>query len=71
MLDLALHVSDAPTGVAFVPNTVQFLSGGPELHDKVAGQVLWLGLTPLLAPELDQGRFVIAHNDPGIGPADE
>ena len=43
----------------------------PELHDEVAGQVLRLGLAPLLAPEADQGRFVAAHDDPGVRAADE
>ena len=39
---------------------------GPELYDQVAGQVLRLDFSPLLPPELDQGRFVIAHDDPGV-----
>ncbi len=36
-----------------------------------AGQVLGLGLPALLAPELDQGRLVAAHDDPGVRAADE
>ena len=43
----------------------------PELHDEVAGQVLRLGLAPLLAPEADQGGFIAAHDDPGVRAADE
>ena len=43
----------------------------PELHDQVAGQVLRLGLAPFLAPKADQGRFITAHDDPGVRAADE
>jgi hypothetical protein len=66
MLHAALDISDAPTSVALVPGAVEFLGGGPELHDEVAGQVLRFGLTSLLAPEADQGSFVIAHDDARI-----
>src|SRR5262249_62342259 len=66
MLDLALDVGDAPARITLVPEAVELLRGGPELYDEVAGQVLWLGLPTLLAPELDQGCFVISHDDPGI-----
>src|SRR5258708_213374 len=31
------NVGDAPAGVAFVPGPVEFLSGGPELHNEVPG----------------------------------
>src|SRR6516165_1895692 len=71
MLDLALDVGDAPARITLVPEAVELLGGGPELYDEVAGQVLWLGLPTLLAPELDQGCFVITHDDPGIRAADE
>ena len=43
----------------------------PELDDEVAGQVLRLGLAPLLAPQADQGGFIVAHDDPGVRAADE
>ena len=66
MLDPALHVPDAPAGVALVPRAVELLGGGPELHDEVAGQVLRLGLAAFLAPEADQGRLVAPHDDPGV-----
>jgi hypothetical protein len=39
--------------------------------DEIAGEVLRLDLAALLAPEPEQGSFVIAHDDPRIGPADE
>jgi hypothetical protein len=66
MLDAALHVGDASAGVALVPGAVEFFGRGPKLDNEVARQVLRLGLPPLLAPELDQGGFVPAHNDPGV-----
>src|SRR5262249_14372599 len=71
MLDLALDVGDAPARITLVPEAVELLGCGPELYDEVAGQVLWLGLPTLLAPELDQGCFVITHDDPGVRAADE
>ena len=50
MLDAALDVADPPAGIALVPGAVEVLGGDPELHDEVAGQILRLGLAPLLAP---------------------
>ena len=43
----------------------------PELDDEVAGEVLRLGLAPFLVPEADQGGFIVAHDDPGVGAADK
>jgi hypothetical protein len=71
MPDPALHVADLPAGVALVPGAVELLSGGPELHDEVAGQVLRLGLAPFLPPKADQGGFIAAHDGPGVGSTDE
>jgi hypothetical protein len=71
MLDLALDVSDAPAGVALVPASVELFGGGPELHHEVAGQILRLCFPTLLLPELDQGCFVAAHNNPSVRAADE
>ena len=41
---------DPPAGIALVPGAVEVLGRGPELHDEVAGEVLRLGLAPLLPP---------------------
>src|SRR5262249_25469004 len=71
MPDPALDVGDVPDGVALVPRAIELFGGGPELNDEVAGQVLRLNLAPFLLPEADKGRFVIAHDDPGVGAADE
>jgi hypothetical protein len=53
MLDAALDVCDSPAGIALVPGSVEVFGGGPELHDKVAGEVLRLGIAPLRAPEAE------------------
>jgi hypothetical protein len=71
MPDLALDIRDAPPGVALVPGPVELFGRSPKLHDKVVGQVLWRGLPTLLVPEANQGRFVVAHDDPGVRAADE
>src|SRR5262249_31094955 len=71
MSDSTLHVPDLPTAVSLVPGAVELLGGPPELHDEVAGQVLRLGLPPLLAPEPDKSCFIAAHDDAGIRAADE
>src|SRR5262245_14432494 len=67
----ALHVSDLPAGVALVPGAIELLGRSPQLHDEVAGQVLRLSLAALLAPQPHQSCFVAAHNDAGVGAADD
>src|SRR5262249_4595706 len=71
MLDLALDVGDAPPGIALVPAAVELFRRSPELYEQVVGQVLRFRLSPLLAPELDQSRFVATHDDPGVRAAYE
>jgi hypothetical protein len=53
MLDMALHVTDLPAGIAFEPGAIEGLGCRPELHYEIAGKVLRLGLAPFLAPEAD------------------
>src|SRR5207245_11642421 len=71
MPDPALHVADLPAGVALVPRAVELLGCSPELHDEVAGEVLRLGLASFFSPQTDQGRLIAAHDDAGVGTADE
>src|SRR5262249_3721033 len=71
MPDPALYVADLPTAVALVPGAVELLGCSPELHDEVAGEVVRLGLAPFFAPQADQGCFIAAHDDPGVGTTDE
>jgi hypothetical protein len=41
------------------------------LFQEVARQILRLELTAPFLPEPKQGRIVVAHDDPGVGAADE
>ena len=66
-----LDAFDGLPGVALVPVPVEVLGHEAELDDEVAGQVLRLGLAALLPPEAEEGGFVVAHDDPGVGAADE
>ena len=71
VLDPGLHRRDRPPGVALVPGPVEVLGGEAELDDEVAGEVLRADLAPLFLPQADQGLLVLAHDDAGIGAADE
>src|SRR5262245_27485612 len=71
MPDPALHVAHLPAGVALVPGAVELLGSPPELHDEIAREVLRLDLASLLAPYPDQGGFIAAHDDAGVGAANE
>jgi hypothetical protein len=61
-LTLRWGIGDAPPGVALVPGAVQLFRRDPELHDEIAGRIFWLGLSPFLAPESNQGRRSRARN---------
>ena len=50
---------------------IERLGHDPELDDEVGGQVLGLDLAALFPPEAEQGGLVVAHDDPGVGAADE
>jgi hypothetical protein len=58
---------DGLAAIAFIPVAVEGFSDHAELDDKVAGEVLWLDLRALLAPQSEQGSFIIPHDDPGVG----
>jgi hypothetical protein len=53
MLHPPLDVSDAPASMALVPGTVESFGRGSKLDRKVVRQILWFGLAPLLAPQVD------------------
>jgi hypothetical protein len=61
-----LDAFDRLPGVALIPMSVEGFSHEPELDNKVAGQVLRLGLAPFLVLQADQGGFIVAHDDPGV-----
>ena len=71
MLDPPLDLVDDLAGLALVPVPVEVLGHEAELDDEVARQVLRLDLAALLAPEAQQGGFVVAHDDPGVRAADK
>jgi hypothetical protein len=61
-----LDICDDPPGVGLVPPPIQLLGGEAELHNQVAGQVLWLGFTAFFSPQPQQRGLVIAHDDSGV-----
>ncbi len=71
MPDPQLDVLDRLSGRALIPEPVERLGGDPELDDEIVRKVLRLDLAALLAPQPDEGRLVVAHDDPGIGTANE
>ena len=71
MPDPPLDVCDDLTGIALVPAPVEVLGDEAELDDEVAGEVLGLDLAALFSPKAKQGGLVVAHDDPGVGAADE
>jgi hypothetical protein len=71
MLDAALDIPDAAASIALVPRPIEFLGDSPELHDQVAGRILGVDLAALYTPQTDQRGFVTAHDDPGVGAANE
>jgi len=66
-----LDVFDGLPGIALVPEPVEILGGLAELNDEVAGQVLRLDFAALFPPQAEQRGLIVAHDDPGIGAADE
>jgi hypothetical protein len=71
VLHAALHSRHAPTSVTLIPGAVKLFRCGTELHDKIAGQVLWLGFTAFFAPEAHECGLVGAHDDARVRAADK
>ena len=71
MRSVPLHVADDLAGVGLVPAPVEVLGRDAELDDEIAGEVLRLDLAALLLPEAEQGGLIAAHDDAGVGAADE
>ena len=42
MPDAALDVPDAAAGITLVPGSIELLGDSPELHEAIAGKVVWL-----------------------------
>ena len=50
---------------------VEVFGHGAELHHQDVGQVLRLDLTSFFALKTDETGFVVHHDDPGFGAANE
>jgi hypothetical protein len=71
MLDPTLNPGEDLAGVAFEPVAVEGFGDDPELDDEVAGEVLRLNLAAFLLPQAEERAFVVTHDDPGVGSANE
>src|SRR5262249_60706672 len=69
--ELMLYAFDGLPGIALVPVSVEGFGDAAELDDEIARLVLRLDLAAFLPPEAEEGRFVGAHDHPGVGAADE
>jgi hypothetical protein len=65
------HVDDFVHRCSVDPEFTDVAGHQPELEDQDARQVRRSLLTSLLAPEAQQSFLVFAHDDPGVGAADE
>jgi hypothetical protein len=71
MTDPALDIGEYLTRIGLIPAPVQLFGRNAELDNEIARKIRGLDLAPLLTSEADQGRLIIAHNDPGVRAADE
>ena len=55
----------------FVPASIELFGHQTKLHDEIAGEILRRDLAALFLPQPDQRCLVIAHDDAGVGAADE
>src|SRR2546423_1473587 len=69
--DPSVPVLDGFAGVALIPAPVEVFGDGAELADQNVGQVLRLDLAAFFPPEPNKRGFISAHDDPGVGAADE
>jgi hypothetical protein len=68
---MALNVRDPVAGVKLIPTAVEVLGGEAELDGQDAREVGGRLLAAFFAPEPQEGLLVLAHDDPGIGAANE
>jgi hypothetical protein len=69
--DPALDIGDRTAGIALVPLPIEVFGRQAELDDEFAREVLQPDLAAVFLPQTDQGLFVLPHDDPGVGAADE
>ena len=58
-------------GIALVPGPIEVFGCQAELDDEFAREVLRPDLAAFLLPQADQGLLILAHDDAGVGAADE
>jgi hypothetical protein len=66
MANMLLDIDDGLTGIGLVPTPVKLFGNGSELDDKVAREILGLGLTTFFSPQPKQGGLIVPHDDPGV-----
>jgi hypothetical protein len=71
MANPSLNVFDHVPCAALVPGPVQLPCNRAELDDEILAQVLGHDFPSLFPPEPNEPRFVVAHDDAGVGAADE
>jgi hypothetical protein len=64
-----LDAFDCLPGIAFIPMAVESFCREAKLNEEVAGEILRRDFAAFLTPEADQGGFVAAHDNPGVGSA--
>jgi len=68
---MTLDVRDRMARIALVPCPIERLGHEAELDDEVGGQVLGFDFAALFPPQAQERAFIRAHDDAGVGPADE
>ena len=71
MLDQALALDHPAAAVPLIPGDVEVFGCLAELDDEIARQVFRLDFAALLAPQVDERRLIVAHNNPRVRAADE
>jgi hypothetical protein len=71
MPDLPLDIGEGLASIGLIPTPIQVLRGQAELDDEVAREVLRLDLAPLHPPQSEEGRLIVAHDNPGVRATDE
>jgi hypothetical protein len=71
VLHQTLDICDGAASIALIPTSVEVLGDFSELYNEIAGEVLRANFTPFLAPEPDEGRLIVTHDDSGVGTPNE
>jgi hypothetical protein len=63
---MTLHVRNDLPGIRLVPAPIEIFGGEAELNDQIPGKVFRFDIASLFPPQAEQGRIIIAHEDPGV-----